>query len=412
MKILFVNPFYAPDLFGGAEVVLQNLAEGLASKGVDVSVIATTEKAGLCLEHVNGVKVWRAGLKNVFWHCNHSAKRPFLTRAVWRLIDVYNPWMMEYIDRVVSEESPTVASVHNLTGWSVSAWSVLMTRQIPIVQVLHDYQLMCRGLMYTKHGDCSTQCGPCKLMRFPQKQLSGKLTGVVGVSQSILDRYVNAGFFPGVPDRRVIYNARTANDLLSAIRADSPVESERPFRFGYIGALAPHKGVEMLVREFVKGSGFDSELWLAGEGGSDYTSRLKQLAADHRVVFLGRVFPDQFYSNVDVVVVPSLWSEPLSTVILESTALGKPVICSLKGGNPEMVKHGENGFIFNPDRPSELFEALRRMRADYEASSFPSVHATGNSLFSSHDRFLNEHLSIYSAAESHGSAASVLDGIV
>ncbi|NJL93822.1 MAG: glycosyltransferase [Anaerolineae bacterium] len=37
--------------------------------------------------------------------------------------------------------------------------------------------------------------------------------------------------------------------------------------------------------------------------------------------------------------------EGLSHVLLESLSLGTPVIASDKGGNPEVVRHGENGLL-------------------------------------------------------------------
>lgn len=63
-------------------------------------------------------------------------------------------------------------------------------------------------------------------------------------------------------------------------------------------------------------------------------------------------------------VVPSLWNEPLGMVVAEALAFSKPVIGSRRRGVPEMIRHGENGLLFEPDRPGELVEALRQLAGD------------------------------------------------
>ncbi|MBU2818033.1 glycosyltransferase family 4 protein, partial [Acidithiobacillus ferrooxidans] len=68
--------------------------------------------------------------------------------------------------------------------------------------------------------------------------------------------------------------------------------------------------------------------------------------------------------QVDIVVVPSLWQEPLGLVVAEALAFGKPVIASKRGGIPEMIKDGENGLLFEPNRPEDLQESLHRLGSD------------------------------------------------
>jgi glycosyltransferase involved in cell wall biosynthesis len=99
---------------------------------------------------------------------------------------------------------------------------------------------------------------------------------------------------------------------------------------------------------------------------------------DQRVRFVGRVEPRDFYPQVDTVVVPSLWNEPLGMVVAEAFAFGKPVIGSRRGGIPEMIRDGENGLLFEPDEPGELIRCLRRihndaaLRANLTANTWPS----------------------------------------
>ena len=277
--------------------------------------------------------------------------------------------MRQYVADVVAAEKPSVASVHNLTGWSASAWSVLLCEHVPVVQVLHDYQLMCRGLMFRKGRDCNAQCYSCRLMRLPHRQMSGRIAGVVGVSRAVIDRLLKAGYFRAVSDIRVIHNSRTLEELTAGVAVAEPRKTNMPFRFGYIGALAPHKGIEMLLRAFAQQPPPNSELWVAGTGDGHYVSTLTTIAAGAPVRFAGQVSAARFIPSVDVLIVPSLWREPLGTVIIEAMTFGIPVIASAVGGNSEIIKDGVNGILFHPDRPEGLSSAMFRTSKDRELCS-------------------------------------------
>jgi glycosyltransferase involved in cell wall biosynthesis len=408
MKILFLHSFYAPDFVGGAEVVLQSLVEGLAAQGIGVAVLATGQRPGLHREEVNGITVWRAGLRNVYWHKPSAVSRYKLFRLAWRLLDIYNPLMRRYVADVIAAEKPSVASVHNLAGWSVSAWSILLRERVPIVQVLHDYQLMCRGLMFRKGANCGAQCYSCKLMRLPYRQMSSRLSGVVGVSRAVLDPLLKAGYFRAVPDTRVIHNSRTLEELTAQAPSPEVRQKNAPFRFGYIGALAQHKGIELLLRTFAHQPPPNSELWIAGSGDTHYTSTLTTAAAAAPVRFVGQVSAGQFIPSVDVLIVPSLWREPLGTVIIEAMAFGIPVIASSVGGNAEMIGDGINGVLFHPDRPDELSSAMFRLSTEPELRSRMRAAARQASRsFTDRQRFLDEHLNACRAAEKRESRSHV-----
>jgi glycosyltransferase involved in cell wall biosynthesis len=80
--------------------------------------------------------------------------------------------------------------------------------------------------------------------------------------------------------------------------------------------------------------------------------------APKNVRFLGFVNPDEVYRNVDVVVVPSLWEEPLGMIVPEAYMHGVPVIVSRRGGLPEMVEEGRTGLTYEPLEPGALLEAI------------------------------------------------------
>ena len=397
MKILFLNTFYSPDTLGGAEVVLQTLVEGAAAKGHEAIVLATTDQRGLHKDEVNGIRIWRAGIQNVFWPVLRVG-RPFLKKAFWHLVDSYNPAMERALKDVLEIERPTVASVHNLAGWSVATWAAFHAVGIPFVQVLHDHYLLCpRCTMFRNGENCTEQCVSCRALRFFHEEMSRKASGVVGVSRYILDRHIQGGLFRGVPHQSVIFNACRSSDLyLDEYSWKEGRAKNEGIRFGFIGSLHHGKGVEDLIRAFVLRSPVLSELWIAGSGTKEYEERLRKLSSGASVRFLGRMRPVDFYPNIDVVVVPSRWNESLPTVVIEAMAFGKAVIASSVGGIPELVKHAETGLLVKPGDPEDLSFAMREMASQPDMRrSFEISAKKGAAFFLDHEGFVENHLQVY-----------------
>jgi glycosyltransferase involved in cell wall biosynthesis len=68
-------------------------------------------------------------------------------------------------------------------------------------------------------------------------------------------------------------------------------------------------------------------------------------------------------SAFDVYVLPSLW-EGLPLALLEALALGKPIVATTVGGNPEIVQDGVNGLLVPPRDPGALARALAQVCGD------------------------------------------------
>jgi len=68
-------------------------------------------------------------------------------------------------------------------------------------------------------------------------------------------------------------------------------------------------------------------------------------------------------SAFDIYVLPSLW-EGLPLALLEGLALGKPIVATSVGGNPEIVEDGVNGYLVPPREPGLLAAALIRTCSD------------------------------------------------
>jgi glycosyltransferase involved in cell wall biosynthesis len=402
MKILFLHSLADPECGGGAEQSLWTLMHGLRNAGHDCVLLATSDNPGLKRSEREGITVWQAGIRNIYWP--YHKKRPAaLGRLVWHSLDSYNSWMQGYLRQVVLREQPDVVSVHNLPGWSAASWATLAQLGVPSVQVLHDYYPICaKTTMYKKGRNCAGQCAGCRIFRMPHRALSRQLTAVVGVSQFILNRHRRLGYFEGVPVQRVIHNAR-APERLGIDNVPQP-EPHPQLRFGFIGRLDPTKGIEMLIEAFLAAELPNAELWIAGSGKQDYEQHLQKMAWDPRIRLLGRQRPGDFYPQVDVVVVPSLWNDNLPGVVFEALAFGKPVIGSCRGGIPEMIRHGENGLLFEPKAPGELRAALESLQEEALRARLTAQAGPSSAPFMDMARWIGEYESLYREVQSNACA--------
>jgi len=138
-------------------------------------------------------------------------------------------------------------------------------------------------------------------------------------------------------------------------------------RFGFIGTLAPHKGVDVLLAAFcgLGDAGVRLDLWGSPAVHPAYAESLRRAARDDpRVRFRG-AFPEGAQESVlaelDAIVVPSVWWENTPLVLLEALAGGRPVVASAIGGVPELVAHGVSGLLVPPRDADALREALGRL---------------------------------------------------
>lgn len=358
MRLVFFNTLYHPHAQGGAERSVRFLAEGLVQDGHQVTVASLapdSEHSGA--RDVNGVDVRYMPLRNVYWPFGGS--NPTFLKAFWHAADIYNPLMTRQAAELLAENQPDLVHTHNLAGFSTGIWRTAKARGLPVVHTVRDYYLLCpRTSMYRNGANCPRRCWDCRLFSSPKTGMTRLVDGVVGISRFVLRSHLECGQFPGAI-RRVIYNPYTP----SGPGNGQPHRGTGPLRVGYLGRLTPRKGIEVLLEVFATLPIDRFELLVAGAGASGYEAELRRTFARPNIRFLGFVAPRQLLGSIDVLVVPSLWHEPLGRTVIEAYAHGVPVVAARRGGIPELVDEGETGLVFDPDEPEELGEQLRALGA-------------------------------------------------
>ena len=124
----------------------------------------------------------------------------------------------------------------------------------------------------------------------------------------------------------------------------------------FIGRLIPRKGFHRVVRALPKvltltHVPFEIEVVGTGAHRAELDDLAEQLGVSQFISYIGMVPYDQLeksYQYADIFVLTSL-SEGMPSVILEAMGAGLPIIASNVGGNNEIVKEGENGFLIMGD---------------------------------------------------------------
>jgi len=138
--------------------------------------------------------------------------------------------------------------------------------------------------------------------------------------------------------------------------------------FAIVARLVLVKNHAMLLRAAgaLKAEGHDFRLLLAGDGAerSALEEQVRQLDLQQQVSFLGtRSDASEIMGAVDVTLLTS-HTESLSNSIIESLLTGRPVLVTDVGGNPELIRDGENGFLVPDDDHQALAERMKRFILD------------------------------------------------
>ncbi len=134
---------------------------------------------------------------------------------------------------------------------------------------------------------------------------------------------------------------------------------------GIVGRLAPVKDHETFLKAAALAAADLPEAVFVVVGGgplkATLESQAKRLGLSSRVRFLeSQLQVAEVYSGLDLLVVSSLY-EGCSNVVLEAMAMGKPVIATSVGGNPELVIQGKTGLLVPPKDAGLLAQRIKEM---------------------------------------------------
>lgn len=405
---MFAAHQFFPDHRAGTEVITQGLARSLAARGHETAVFAAKRSVPFSdlspgdTENytVEGVPIRRVGRPR------ESFSRPFR-------LNYENPAMAETLRTYIREYRPDVVHFMHFQGLTAAAIQAVKEAGIPAVYTATDFWAVCPVVDLRRHdgvmctGPDPGHCPRCLASRRTGSRVASIVRHVPGpfwraaaAASKLSARPLPLRQVRDLAERpahirtrinsldRVLAPTRLTRDLLVENGVDaslievshygvdtSNVEGasrrENPgagVRFGFVGTLAPHKGVDLLVRAF-RQLPADSDATLQVHGGGEefelFQAGLKKLVHDDPRITLAGPFPPsrvgEVLAGIDVLVVPSRWYENTPMVIYEAFAGGVPVVATDLGGISEVVEPGKNGLLFPLDDEESLTNSLRRL---------------------------------------------------
>jgi glycosyltransferase involved in cell wall biosynthesis len=382
MNILQVVHRFLPDL-AGTEVYTLNLTQALA-RSHNVLVYYRDHASRVpgfqaVDDTVAGLPVRRVSLN--LTGLKRNRYRQFIS-------SYHNPEIERDFAQTLDRFQPDIVHFQHLMYLSARLVEIVRWRNIPVVITLHDFWFKCNNALLLRYtgeichdnedfracADCATgQRRRPEVMRWLMARiLRGRdrllrraldqAQEVIAPSHFLKDQFVRDGYLPAEAIRVIENGIDTAGVLLHRARTEGEA-----VKFAYIGSIAPHKGVHILVEAFSQVQGL-AYLDIYGdlEANPSYVAELRQKMTHSAISLRGPLARQDIWrvlSEIDILVTPSLWYENSPVIIREAFAAAVPVIGSDLGGVAEKIQEGANGLLF-PRGDSQALRMTLQMVVD------------------------------------------------
>jgi glycosyltransferase involved in cell wall biosynthesis len=368
MKVLFLSNMYPPHVIGGYEALCQEVVDGLARRGHRVHVLTST----------------------------HGYKKEFSEGNIHRLLSLESDlhfykmmgaWTypqrrkrnLDHLRHVIETEQPDIVFIWGMWNLSKSlAFEVekLMGSHVvyylanpwPIEPNMHqafwDTPATSPFRNYIKR---TIRFFVYPWLKDEWERIHLRFENAPCCSEALRNQLLDAGI--PLKDAQVIYEGIDLEHYLVYAGKRIPRTIGQKLLLVFVGILASHKGVHTLIEALSCLSFEDREkvhLTILGSGHPHYVGGLRRLLKKHHlyafVTFYDRIpradLPE-FLSRFDVLLLPSIWSEPLARIMQEGLASGLVVIGSATGGTTEAIDHGKNGLLFSAGNAIDLARQIK-----------------------------------------------------
>lgn len=357
MNKIFLIRNIDPDSYGGAESYQLELAEVLARQGFD-PIIITSSKKLLENAKANKIKTIEAPyIKNQNW-------------SGWRnlLLPIYifkqskrRTWYKEQIQKY----QPIAIDVQSRDDWIAASLAGKDSGT---------------KVFWTDHADLRSWV--LNNIDIKYKNLIGKriLKIAKDVDKIIMISDFEAKYFKTIAAK---YNLKNVTVIKNGVvdrrneYADEPIENN----FCYVGRITKDKGIGELIEAFNIFTDKNKTMLLDVYGdGYDFEKYQKLAEGNNRIIFHGFTDnPIEAISRSKIFILPS-YHEGLSMSLSQAAMLGKAVIATREGGNPEIVEDHKTGILIKSrdinslakamfeivDNPSKTNQMAINMRKKYE----------------------------------------------
>lgn len=372
MKILIVNKFLYSN--GGSETYILKLGEYLNSIGHEVQYFGMEDD-----RNIVGNKV-ESYVSNCDFHTTSFKK------IIYPFKIVYSLEARKKIRKVLDDFKPDIVHLNNF-NFQITPSVVYEIKKdnTPIIMTVHDPQIVCPNhrLYIESRKEVCERCLKGDYFECIKNKCfdNSKIKSIIGAIESYLyhslktyskvDTFLCPSKFMGEmlvkggvnKDKiRVLCNFSELYDTVDTIEKENYVL--------YFGRISHEKGINTLLN--VCSSLNDIKFVFAGSGPME--NELKSVGNIEYIGFKkGRELND-LISKALFTIYPSEWYENCPLSVIESQALGTPVIGANIGGIPELIKDKNTGLLFESGNSKDLREKILELYNNRDELQLMSRH--------------------------------------
>jgi len=377
MKAALVNKFFYRK--GGQEAVMLEEAELLKARGHEIAYFS--------MHHPNNPEYKYDKYFADYVELSDSGKNhSFFEKINIAKNFIYNPKAAAKFQEFINDFQPDIIHCHGITHQlTPSILEVAKKHNIPVVQTLHDYQIICPNYSFLLSGKeicLDKKCAKgnylnCILNKCIKNSYPASILGTAemfinysgGKYINLVDKFISPSKFL----RQSVIDSGVSENKIEYIPNFSGVdveESEIGYEnyFLFAGRLSHEKGVFTLLKAFKDLP--EAKLKLIGTGPIE--EELKNYQNENAITnveFLGYKSGSELqelFKNALAVIIPSEWYENAPMSILEAFSYSKCVIGSNLGGIPEMIINNKTGYLFNYSDEQGLKEKINSLAKNPE----------------------------------------------
>jgi len=352
MKVLILTHYFQPHI-GGIEIVAYNQAKEIIKRGHQVTIITSKVGEETEQEIIDGIKVIRVKALN-FFENHFGVPYPILyPKLLLRLneeikeSDVINThgivWMQSFFGAIISRiyQKPIVLNQHN----------TYINYKNPILRLIETIADKTIG-RYTLNSADHIIAVSEETKKYVLS-IAKKLNNV-----SILYNGVNFKRFKPIRNKKIV-------------REELKINPEA-FICLTIRRITFKNGIDtfLQVAKFFNKKREDI-LFVLGGKGPDTDIVKKYIKENHlsNVKLIGFISDDElpyYYALSDIFILPSKTGEGFPMVVIEAFASGLPVIGTNTGGQIEVIRDDQTGFIVEPNEPKQIAKKIEYLYENKE----------------------------------------------
>ena len=370
MNVLIINKFLHPK--GGSETYIRTLGKCLEDHGHGVQYFG--------MDHPDRVLGNRVGA--------YTEQMDFHGRAnlLYGLKTIYSPEARRKLRLVLEDFQPDVCHLNNfhyqLTPsilLEIRKWQQEKDRCCRIIMTAHDYQLVCPNHMCydISRGEACEKClegnffscirGRCihgSAVKSAVGALEATIWNRIGIYRHIDAIICCSRFLKERLDRNPGFVGKTVV-MHNFVRDSMWKRTEKQEYVLYFGRYTREKGLDLLL-DAAKALPHVSFVF-AGDG--PLAGEIPDLPNIRNMGFLQGETLEKWIREAIFTVYPSRWQENCPLSVLESLALGTPVLAARSGGLPELIQEGVTGELFETGNAGQLEKKLLALWEDRERSA-------------------------------------------